>query len=63
MPISDDVHRRLFDASPNPCLVLDRQLHIVSANRAYLAATRRRLDEIVGRRFHDAFSTDPETER
>ena len=63
MPISDDVHRRLFDASPNPCLVLDRQLHIVSANRAYLAATRRRLDEIVGRRFHDAFPTDPETER
>src|SRR3712207_3868086 len=26
----------LFDASPNPYFVLDRGLHIVGANRAYL---------------------------
>jgi len=63
MPLSDDVHRRLFDASPNPYLVLDRQLNIVSANRAYLASTQRELDDIVGRWAWDAFPTDPETRR
>ncbi len=30
----------LFDASPNPYLVLDRNLHIVGANRAYLESTK-----------------------
>ena len=51
----------LFDASPNPYLVLDRRLYIVGANRAYLAATGRTLDDIVGRWAWDAFPTDPET--
>jgi PAS domain-containing protein len=63
MPILDDVHRRLFDASPNPYLVLDRQLNIVTANQAYLASTQRTLADIVGRWAWDAFPTDPETER
>jgi len=63
MPLSDDVHRRLLDASPNPYLVLDRKLHIVTANRAYLASTQRALDDIVGRLAWDAFPTDPETLR
>ena len=63
MPLSDDDHRRLFDASPNPYLVLDRQLNIVSANQAYLASTQRELDDIVGRWIWDAFPTDPETQR
>jgi PAS domain S-box-containing protein len=63
MPLFDDVHRRLFDASPNPYLVLDRQLNIVTANRAYLASTQRQLGDIVGRWAWDAFPTDPETER
>lgn len=63
MPQSDHVHRRLFDASPNPYLVLDRQLNIVTANAAYLASTGRTLDDIVGRWAWDAFPTDPETER
>jgi PAS domain S-box-containing protein len=53
----------LFDASPNFYLVLDRELHIVTANKAYLASTRRTLDEIVGRWAWDAFPTDPETLR
>jgi PAS domain S-box-containing protein len=63
MPLSDDLHWRLFDASPNPTLVLDRRLHIVTANRAWLASARRELADIVGRRVWDAFPTDPETER
>ena len=29
-------YQALFDASPNPYLVLDRSLDIVGANRAYL---------------------------
>ena len=53
----------LFDASPNPYLVLDRALTIVGANRAYLQATRRELADIVGRWAWDAFPTDPETLR
>ncbi len=53
----------LFDASPNPYLVLDRDLNIVGANRAYLKATKRELSDIVGRWAWDAFPTDPDTLR
>ncbi|QJE02615.1 PAS domain-containing protein [Massilia forsythiae] len=63
MPPSDQAFHRLFDASPNPYLVLDRKLHIVTANRAYLASTQRELDDIVGRWAWDAFPTDPDTLR
>ncbi|WP_353954836.1 PAS domain-containing protein, partial [uncultured Methylobacterium sp.] len=28
-------YRRLFDASPEPCLVLDAEGRILAANRAY----------------------------
>ena len=55
--------QRLFDASPNPYLVLDRDLNIATANKAYLAATQRELSDIVGRWAWEAFPTDPETER
>ncbi|HYD94399.1 MAG TPA: EAL domain-containing protein [Noviherbaspirillum sp.] len=51
----------LFDASPNPYLVLDRALNIVAANRAYLESTKRALADIVGRWAWDAFPTDPQT--
>jgi diguanylate cyclase (GGDEF)-like protein/PAS domain S-box-containing protein len=54
-------YRSLFDASPNPYLVLDRALNIVGANRAYLAATKRELADIVGRWAWNAFPTDPAT--
>lgn len=56
-------YARLFDASPTPFLVLDRNLHIVTANRAYLESTGRTLQDIVGRWVWDAFPTDPETLR
>ncbi|TWI66193.1 PAS domain-containing protein [Pseudoduganella lurida] len=51
----------MFDASPNPYLLLDRELNIAWANRTYLLSTRRELDDIVGRWAWDAFPTDPET--
>jgi two-component sensor histidine kinase len=53
----------LFDASPNPYLVLDRDMNIVGANRAYLEATKRDLGDIVGRWAWDAFPADPDTLR
>jgi two-component sensor histidine kinase len=53
----------LFDNSPNPYVVLDRDLNIVGANRAYLKATKRELGDIVGRWAWDAFPTDPDTLR
>lgn len=42
-------YRGLFEASPNPYLVLDRKLFIIGANQAYLKSTRRELADIVGR--------------
>ncbi|MFK3737911.1 hybrid sensor histidine kinase/response regulator [Massilia sp. TN1-12] len=59
----DAMHRRLFDASPNPYLVLDRRLRIVTANPAYLAVTGRSLDDLVGRCPWEAFPASPDTER
>ena len=56
-------YRGLFEASPNPYLVLDRNLFIIGANQAYLKATKRELSDIVGRWAWDAFPTDPETEK
>jgi PAS domain S-box-containing protein len=54
-------HSALFDAAPQPYLVLDRSLRIVGANRAYLAATRRVRSEVVGRRVADVCMADAET--
>ncbi len=63
MALQDPAYRALFDASPNPYLVLDRRLTIVGANRAYLATAGRTLDEIAGRLVWDAFPPDPLTRR
>ncbi|MBT2795281.1 PAS domain-containing protein [Paraburkholderia strydomiana] len=52
---------RLFDASPNPYLVLDRRLHIAGANRAYLDSVKRKLRDIIGRWVWDAFPADEQT--
>jgi PAS domain S-box-containing protein len=56
-------YQALFDASPNPYLVLDRRLHIVAANRAYLASVQRDLSDILGRWAWDVFPADKETVR
>lgn len=49
----------IFEQSPNPYVVLDADLVIVSANQAYLDVTSRSLEEIVGRSMFDAFPSDP----
>lgn len=48
----------IFDASPYPYLLIDRDLVIIGANRAYLLATDS-TDEIIGRALFDAFPANP----
>jgi hypothetical protein len=50
----------LFQHSPNPYMVIDRELRYVAANPAYLRVTGARLDDLLGRRIFDAFPHDPE---
>ena len=52
----------LAEASPNPYVLLDRELRLVWMNRAYLDVTMRDRDDIVGRTMFDAFPSDPDSE-
>ena len=49
----------LFRLSPNAYVLLDPELVITDANAAYLALTGRRIEDIRGRRLHEAFAADP----
>ncbi|MFC8088864.1 PP2C family protein-serine/threonine phosphatase [Streptomyces sp. NPDC057301] len=49
----------LFDAAPNPYLVLDADLVIRYANRVYLQVTGRTREELVGRYVLEAFPDTP----
>ncbi|HEU0030292.1 MAG TPA: PAS domain-containing protein [Kofleriaceae bacterium] len=50
----------LFEASPNPYMVLDRELRYVAANSAYCETVGRTCGELIGRRIFDLFPHDPE---
>ncbi len=50
---------QLFNASPNPYMLLDRDLRYVAANEAYLKVTGARLDELLGRCLFDVFPGAP----
>ncbi len=50
----------LFQASPNAYVVVNAAYELVEVNEAFLALTRRRRDDLVGRRLFDAFPPDPE---
>lgn len=50
---------QLFDEAPNPYVLLDRDMVMVGMNAAYLAATMRTRDELLGRNMFDAFPSDP----
>lgn len=52
--------RLLFDLSPNPYMLLDRELRYVAANPAYVRATGTSLDDLIGRYIFDAFPNDPD---
>jgi len=51
---------QLFQQSPNPYMLLDRELRFVAANAAYLRVTATRLDELIGRPLFEVFPNDPE---
>ncbi len=56
----DDLdHAALFAAAPTPYVVVDPDLTIVEANRAYCAIVGRRRDDLVGRPMFEAFPTNP----
>jgi PAS domain S-box-containing protein len=50
---------QIFRHSPNPYMVLDRELRFVAANDAYLRATASRLEDLLGRYVFDVFPHDP----
>lgn len=52
----------LLALAPNPYIVLDRSLRIAWMNEAYLRATMRRREDIVGQPIFTAFPSDPSTE-
>jgi PAS domain S-box-containing protein len=50
---------QLFRFSPNPYMVLDRELRYVAANDAYLRVTASRLEDLLGRNVFELFPHDP----
>ncbi|MFP7723058.1 response regulator [Lysobacter sp. A3-1-A15] len=50
----------LMDRSPNPYMVLDRDLRYVWMNSSYLAVTGRTREELLGMSLFDAFPGDPD---
>ncbi|MDB5650314.1 MAG: hypothetical protein JWL62_1834, partial [Hyphomicrobiales bacterium] len=49
---------KLFDASPNPYVIVDTDLIIIGMNRAYLRVTMRQREDIIGRNMFEAFPSD-----
>jgi PAS domain S-box-containing protein len=49
----------LFEQSPNPYMLLDRQLRFVAANAAYRRETASTLDALLGRHVLEVFPNDP----
>ncbi|WP_346032550.1 sensor histidine kinase [Erythrobacter westpacificensis] len=52
----------MLGLSPNPYVIMDTDLHLVWMNEAYLRATMRQREDIIGRKMFDAFPSDPDTE-
>jgi PAS domain S-box-containing protein len=57
------IYRAVFEASPNPYMVLDRELRFVAANPAYLRATGTTIEALLGRHLFEAFPHDPHDPR
>ena len=49
----------VFARSPNPYMLLDRELRFVAANEAYVRVTGTRLADLIGRFVFDVFPNDP----
>ncbi len=52
--------RILFELSPNPYMLLDRELRYVAANPAYTRAMGISLEGLIGRYIFDVFPNDPD---
>ena len=52
----------LFQASPNPYVLLDPSLTIAGMNDAYLQVTMRAREDLVGRNMFEAFPSDPNSD-
>lgn len=52
----------LFNASPNPYVLVDPSLVIMGMNDAYLRVTMRTREELLGRNMFEAFPSDPASE-
>lgn len=55
--------QQLFESSPNPYMLLDRELRYVAANAAYQRVTNSSLAQLLGRSIFEAFPNDPEDPR
>jgi PAS domain S-box-containing protein len=55
--------KAVFESSPNPYMVLDRELRFVAANAAYLRATGTTREALIGRHLFEAFPHDPQDPR
>ena len=51
--------RAVFDASPNPYLLLDRDLTIIGMNKAFLRVSGKQRGEILGRNIFSVFAPNP----
>src|SRR5690606_10376149 len=49
----------VFNSSPNPYVLLDRELRMVGMNKAYLAATMSSEADLIGRKMFDVFPSEP----
>ena len=61
MPLPIDFEA-LISASPNAYVLMDRDFRLVWMNDAYLRATMRRREDILGREMFEAFPSPPESE-
>jgi PAS domain S-box-containing protein len=51
---------QIFNASPNPYMLLDRHFRFVAANDAYLRVTGASREALIGQSLFDAFPNDPD---
>ncbi|HEX3674629.1 MAG TPA: PAS domain-containing protein [Rhizomicrobium sp.] len=62
MPLPAETLAALFEASPNPYIILGPDLVVAGANAAYMRATNKRLEDLLGLHLFEAFPGSPESQ-